>query len=355
MSNEPQLLVDRDGALGVISLNRPEALNSLNRAMVGAMQGALDRFEADPAIAAVLVKGAGERGLCAGGDIRMVHKSGRAGDGQGLAFWREEYRMNVHIARYSKPYIAFMDGIVMGGGVGISAHGSHRIVTERLKLAMPETGIGFFPDVGASFLLPRSPGELGTYLGLTGEIIGAADAILAGLADVCVPVAQLPALQDALATLSPAADAELVGDVVAAFATDPGPAPLESHLPLIDRCFAGDTVEEIVEALNGETDVFAGRTVERLWQRSPTALKITLRMLRLGRQSQTLEECIDREFAGSAAILTLDDFYEGVRAAVIDKDRNPTWRPGRIEDVTAAEIIRFFKPHPDPPIGAAGR
>ena len=351
VTDEPQILTDRDGAIGVITLNRPKALNSLTLDMVVAMEDMLDRCENDPAIAAVLVRGAGERGLCAGGDIRMVHDAGRAGDDLGLEFWRREYRMNARIPHYPKPYIVFMDGIVMGGGVGISAHGSHRVVTERLSLAMPETGIGFFPDVGASFLLPRAPGEFGTYLGLTGDVIGPADAILCHLADVCVPAGRLQALHNALSALSEAADGSAVDDVIASFAVDPGPARLDPHRPLIDRCFAHDTIEHIMAALEKEDDPFAAATHERLLKRSPTALKITLKMLRLGRASATLEECINREFAGAAEILKLDDFYEGVRAAVIDKDRNPKWRPDSIADVSEEDIARFFDPHPQPPIG----
>ncbi|MCL6707656.1 enoyl-CoA hydratase/isomerase family protein [Pseudomonas sp. R2.Fl] len=349
--DEAPILVSKDGSLGVITLNRPKALNSLNLDMVRAMEAAFDEFEADPAVSAVLIQGAGERGLCAGGDIRMVHDSGKAGDGQGLLFWWEEYRMNARIPRLAKPYVAFMDGIVMGGGVGVSAHGSHRIVTERLRLAMPETGIGFFPDVGATWLLTRKPGELGTYLGLTGEIIGAADAILAGLADRCVPSDRLADLRVALATLPGGAGAEALVQVIRQFAVDPGKPVLAEHLGLIDRAFRFDTIEEILAALDSEPGEFAANTRARLLARSPTSLKITLRMLRLGRTSASLEECLNREFAGSAAILGLPDFYEGVRAAVIDKDRNPRWSPDRIEAVSDASIARFFVPHPNPPLG----
>ncbi|MBR0557963.1 enoyl-CoA hydratase/isomerase family protein [Ciceribacter sp. L1K23] len=347
--DEAPVVVTKEGSLGIITLNRPRALNSLNLEMVHIMDAAFDDFEADPAIAAILITGAGERGLCAGGDIRMVHESGKAGDGQGLRFWWAEYRMNARIPHLSKPYVAFMDGIVMGGGVGVSAHGSHRIATERLKLAMPETGIGFFPDVGATWLLTRKGGELGTYLGLTGEIIGAADAILAGLADFCVASDRLPELRGVLAALSPDSGRVEVDEVMLRFATDPGTPTLTEHVDLIDRAFGFDTIEDILAALNREPGEFAAKTRERLLTRSPTSLKITLRMLRLGRASASLEECINREFAGSAAILDLPDFYEGVRAAVIDKDRNPRWSPDRIEAVAETDLKPFFVAHPDPP------
>jgi Enoyl-CoA hydratase/carnithine racemase len=351
--DEAPVLVTREGSLGVITLNRPKALNSLNLAMVRAMEAAFDEFEADRAISAILIRGAGERGLCAGGDIRMVHDSGKASDGQGLLFWWEEYRMNARIPHLAKPYVAFMDGIVMGGGVGVSAHGSHRVVTERLKLAMPETGIGFFPDVGATWLLTRETGELGTYLGLTGEIIGAADALLAGLADWCVPSDRLADLRVALAALPGGGGAEAAAEVIGRFAVDAGKPALAEHLALIDRTFRFDTIEEILAALESEPGEFAANTRARLLARSPTSLKITLRMLRLGRASVSLEECLNREFAGSAAILSLPDFYEGVRAAVIDKDRNPQWSPNRIEAVTDAAIAHFFMPHPNPPLATA--
>lgn len=348
--DEAPVLVTREGSLGIITLNRPRALNSLNLEMVRAMEAAFDQFEADPAVSAILIQGAGERGLCAGGDIRMVHDSGKSGDGQGLLFWWEEYRMNARIPHLAKPYVALMDGIVMGGGVGVSAHGSHRVVTERLKLAMPETGIGFFPDVGATWLLTRKPGELGTYLGLTGEIIGAADAVLAGLADWCVPSDRLAELRTGLAGMPGGAGAEAVAAVVRRYVIDPGKPMLEDHLDLIDRTFRFDTIEEILAALGSEPGEFAADTRKRLLARSPTSLKITLRMLRLGRTSASLEECLNREFAGSAAILGLPDFYEGVRAAVIDKDRNPRWSPDRVEAVSDAAIAHFFVSHPNPPI-----
>jgi enoyl-CoA hydratase len=351
-NNDAEVLVERRGALGILTLNRPRALNSLTLGMVRIIDAALDDFAADPAIAAVLLQGAGDRGLCAGGDIRMVHDSGKAGDGMGEMFWREEYRLNARIAHYAKPYIAVMDGITMGGGVGLSAHGSHRVATERLRLAMPETGIGFFPDVGATWLLAHAPGELGTYLGLTGAIVGAADAILANLADVAVESTRLPELIAALAALDAGADAEAVTKVIAEHRFETSAPPLAAHRSVIDRAFAHDTVEAIFEALAGEGGDFAAQTLQTLKSKSPTALNIALRMLREARASQDLETCLNREFAGAAMILTLADFYEGVRAAVIDKDRNPRWSPASLAEVTASDIQRFFRPHKAPPFGA---
>ena len=336
-TSDPQILVESDGALGRIRLNRPKALNSLNLAMVRDIEAALDAFEADPGIAAVLLTGEGERGLCAGGDIRMVHDGGRAGSREPVDFWREEYRMNARLARLEKPFVAFMDGIVMGGGVGVSVYGSHRIVTERTRFAMPETGIGFFPDVGASWFLTRGKGELGTYAGLTGEPLAAGDVIALGLADSFVRSERLPALAEALARLP-------AGEAVAAFA-EPAPEPaVAAHRALIDRLFAFDAVEEIFAALAADGSDLAQRALGLLRAKSPLSLKVTLRLLRLGRASASLEECLEREFAATAAVLRSHDFYEGVRAAVIDKDRNPQWRPATLGEVDERDVAAYFAP-----------
>lgn len=349
---EHQIVSEQFGSLGLITLNRPKALNSLTQQMVEGIDAALDRFEEERDVALVMIAGAGDRGLCAGGDIRMIYETGRTDPTIAETFWRGEYRLNARISRYRKPYLAILDGITMGGGVGIAAHGSHRVATERLKLAMPETGIGFFPDVGATWLLSRGPGELGTYLGLTGEIIGAADAIKAGLADVMVPSSKLVALGDALSSLSAEAKAENISSTIATFAEAPPPSRLGPHHQLIDRAFGYDTIEEIFEALEKESKDFAVATLGVLKSKSPTALKVALRMLRLAKQSGSLEECLDREFSGSAATLRLADFYEGLRAALIDKDRNPRWSPVTVSEVGEVQVAPFFAPHPAPPFGA---
>src|ERR1700684_249067 len=202
---EPDLIARREGSVGVIRLNRPKAINALSLEMSLALDAALDRFEADPAVALVLLEGAGERGLCAGGDIRGLYESSKAGGDLGKVFWRQEYIMNARIAKFPKPYVAFMDGLVMGGGVGLSAHGRHRVVTERTRLAMPEVGLGFFPDVGGTWLLSRSPGEIGTYFGLSGQTMNGPDAIHAGFGDAVVPSTKLPALREALTAVQPRA------------------------------------------------------------------------------------------------------------------------------------------------------
>ncbi|NSZ03412.1 enoyl-CoA hydratase/isomerase family protein [Agrobacterium tumefaciens] len=339
---DAQVIVEKRGAAGIIRLNRPKAINSLTLPMVRDLFQALQRFEEDADISCVVLTGEGDRGLCAGGDVRIIHDLGKAGDPQVLDFWREEFPLNYRIARFGKPYIALMDGIVMGGGVGISAHGSHRIVTERTKLAMPETGIGYFPDVGGSWLLPRAPGECGTWLGLTGNVVTAADAIYAGFADYLVPSDRLDGL---IQDLSQAADTDSIETAIAVRAVEAGEGVLSINRDIIDATFRFDTVEEIFEALSARQDAFSRETLEVLQKRSPTSLKLTLKLLRLGRESASLIECLEREFAAGTEILRQHDFYEGVRAALVDKDRNPRWQPARLEEVREEDIAPYFAAH----------
>ncbi|WP_376742727.1 enoyl-CoA hydratase/isomerase family protein [Ensifer canadensis] len=336
----PEVIVEHQGAIGRIRLNRMKALNSLNVPMIRLIAEALTEFESDPSVAAVMVTGEGERGLCAGGDIRMIYESGRERPAEGAQFWREEFIVNSRISAYPKPYVAIMDGIVMGGGVGISAHGSHRVVTERTRLAMPETGIGYFPDVGATWLLPHAPGEFGTYLGLTGRDIGATDAIHARLADHYVPTAKLDELFSTLAALPPSAKAADVDAAIQGVAEQVPPSPLAAHLKAIDRCFAFDTVEEILAALEAEDSDFGRETLALLRSRSALSMALTLDLLRAGRKSASLNECLEREYSATLGMLSNPDFYEGVRAAVIDKDRNPRWSVG-LSDVTEEKRAQF--------------
>ncbi|KJF73055.1 enoyl-CoA hydratase/isomerase family protein [Agrobacterium arsenijevicii] len=339
---ETQVIVERQGRAGIIRLNRPKAINSLTLPMVRGLFQALHHFEDDPGISCVVLTGEGDRGLCAGGDVRIIHDLGRAGDPQVLEFWREEFPLNYRIARFGKPYVALMDGIVMGGGVGISAHGSHCIVTERTKLAMPETSIGYFPDVGGSWLLPKAPGECGTWLGLTGNAVTAADAIYAGFADHFVSSEHLA---DLVYDLSQAVDAEDVEAAITTYAVDAGEGVLSANRQIIDATFRFDTVEEIFAALSARDEAFSRETLEVLKKRSPTSLKLTLKLLRLGRESASLIECLEREFAAGTEILRGHDFYEGVRAALIDKDRNPRWQPARLEEVREEDLLSYFAAH----------
>jgi len=345
---ESHVLIERVGSLGRIRLNRPKALNSLTLEMVRQISAALDQFATDPLTAAVLITGEGERGLCAGGDIRSLYDSSRGDTHLGETFWREEYILNARINRFGKPYIAVMDGITMGGGVGISAHGSHRIVTERTRLAMPETGIGFFPDVGGTWLLARSPGEIGTYLGLTGDQIGGADAIQAGLADVFVPTSAIPSLINALTALPASADGDAVWKILNAVAQPADPAPLRENAALIDRAFAANDVETILAELTRLETAFAAKTQATLRAKSPTSLKVTLRLLRLARASARLEDCLNREFATARHIFTGHDFREGVRAAVIDKDRNPRWSPASLNQISDSDVDAYMIAAPEP-------
>jgi enoyl-CoA hydratase len=337
----PDILVEHQGALGRIKLNRPKAINALTLEMIHDIAAALRQFAAAPEIGTVLISGEGERGLCAGGDIRALYDHGRDGSGFGQTFFRDEYRMNAQIADYPKPYVAIMDGITMGGGVGVSAHGSVRIVTERTRMAMPETGIGFFPDVGGTWLLSRAPGELGTFIGLTGDGVGGADAILAGFADYFVPSEQLAALIEALATLPNAATIQQVQATVRGFAIE-APPPLTAHRAEIDASFGFESLEEIIAALESSGSAFAQKTLGVLKQKSPTSMKVTLRLLREAARSTTLRECLQREFAAAQQVLASDEFYEGVRAAVVDKDRSPKWRPATLAEVTPETLAPYF-------------
>lgn len=333
-----EILVGRDGALGHIRLNRPRALNSLTLDMVRAMTVALDAFASDDRVAAVLVDGAGERGLCAGGDIRAIYDSARRRDGYAQRFLREEYALNARIAAYPKPYIAVMDGITMGGGVGISAHGSHRVVTERTRLALPEAAIGFFPDVGATWLLSRAPGEIGAWIALTGEALGPDDAIYAGLADAFVNSADLPAVHEALVTLAPSRPAD-VASTLRALARTPASGRLQQDRAAIDRLMAFDDASAIWRALEADGSDFAQRVLRAMSAASPTSLKLTVRLLRLGRAAATLEDCLIMEYRAACRALHGHDFLEGIRAAVIDKDKQPRWSPAQLDEV-GEDLIR---------------
>ncbi|UHS57583.1 enoyl-CoA hydratase/isomerase family protein [Agrobacterium vaccinii] len=337
-----EIILEKNGSVGLIRLNRPKAINSLNEAMVAGMKAGLDLFLRDSDIVCVILCGEGPRGLCAGGDVRLIFEARAASEVDRTRFWRDEFPLNEAISRYSKPFIAFMDGIVMGGGVGISAHGRYRIVTERTRLAMPETAIGYFPDVGATWLLPKAPGETGTWLGLTGREIGAADAMFAGLADYHITSDRLPELVEALSGVAFSAD---VGGVIESMSSRPATAGfLAVERQAIDAAFCFDTVQEILDALSRDSSAFAQETLATLNTRSPTSLILTLRLLRQGRESTSLMACLEREFAAGCEVLRNHDFYEGVRAALIDKDRNPKWQPATLSDVDAASIERYFQP-----------
>ncbi|MCM3882971.1 enoyl-CoA hydratase/isomerase family protein [Frankia sp. R82] len=345
--SQPEVLVSREGiggALGRLTLNRPRSINALTTTMVETLDEALADWANDPGVAAVLLDGAGERGLCAGGDMRAVRAAIVAGQPEdALAFWSSEYRLNARIRRFPKPYIAIMDGIVMGGGLGLSAHGDVRIVTERSVLAMPEVAIGFVPDVGGTWLLSHAPGELGTHLALTGRHIGPADAITAGLADHYLPSAEIPALLEVLRT---AADpAEAIANYNFSIHTPP-PGELAAQREWIDDLYRSDNIARIVNLLTHSVKPAARDAGAEIVTKSPTALAVTLRALRAATTMSCLEDALDQEYRIANAALSTHDLTEGIRAALVDKDRTPRWSPARLADVTDAEVDRFFAPAP---------
>jgi enoyl-CoA hydratase/carnithine racemase len=339
---ETDLIARREGSVGVIRLNRPKAINAVTLEMFRDIDRALDQFEADPAVGLILLEGAGERGLCAGGDIRALYDSSQVKGDLGKILWREEYILNARIAKFAKPYVAFMDGIVMGGGVGLSAHGRHRVVTEKTRLAMPEVGLGFFPDVGGTWLLSRSPGEIGTYFGLTGQTMNGPDAIYARFADAVVPSGQLAALREKLVNLSAGVNSAEVKAVIDGFATGEASGPVAAMQPQIDRWFAHDRMQDIVATLQRDGSELAQSTLKTLNEKSPRGMVVALKLLRLARGSTSLEQCLVREYRAALEVFASDDFREGVRAAVIDKDRNPRWSPPAIEEVTPEMVAPYF-------------
>ena len=337
--SDAEIIFERRGAAGLVTLNRPKALNAVTHGMVRALRAQLDEWADDPAITRVVIQAAGERAFSAGGDIRALTDLGKAGKhDEMLQFWRDEYPLNTAIKNYRKPYVALIDGLVMGGGVGVSVHGSHRVAGDRFQFAMPEVGIGFFPDVGATWFLPRMPGALGTYCGLTGERFDAADALAAGIATHRIPSARFPALLDGLTgTVS-------VDAVLAAFAEPAGEGKIAARRASIDRLFAGDSVEDILAGLDRETaDEWAWKTAATMRAKSPLSLKIALEQVRRGR-SWDFETCMRAEFRIVSRVIHDHDFYEGVRAVIVDKDNKPRWQPATLAGVSAAEVERHFAP-----------
>jgi len=345
MSDEPEVLIEQRDGLGLITLNRPEAINALTHAMVLTITDALRDWADDDRVRTVAVIGAGERGLCAGGDIVAIHDdakqrqsepdSSSAAESSTGRFWRDEYVLNALIGRYPKPYVVVMDGIVMGGGVGLSGHGSHRIVTERSKVGMPEVGIGFIPDVGGTYLLSRTPGHLGAHVALTTSQMRAGDAIAAGFADYFVPSEQIPALLQTLAT-------EAADIAISKYATTAPESELAAQRDWIDACYSADSVEEIVERLQQNPAEQAGKAAAELLAKSPVAVHVTLRSLHSARGHDSLEAVLNEEYRVSVASLGSHDLVEGIRAQVIDKDRNPQWSPGTMTEVTAARVDAYF-------------
>jgi len=333
-SPQSDILFERRGAAGIVRLNRPQALNAVTHEMVRALARQLAAWASDAAVTRVIITAAGERAFSAGGDIRALYELGRAGrQAEMLTFWRDEYPLNAYIKRFPKPYVALIDGLVMGGGVGISIHGSHRVAGDRFSFAMPEVGIGFFPDVGATWFLPRMPGELGTWCALTGDRLKSADAVAAGIATHHVRSERFADLADALCG-NVSVDA-----VLGAFAEPAGQGT--AYRGPIDRLFAGDRVEDILAKLEAETGEWAVKTAAAIRTKSPLSLKIALAQVRRGRD-WSFGDCMRAEFRIVSRIVYGHDFYEGVRAVIVDKDNVPRWRPAGLADAADADVERHF-------------
>jgi len=341
VTDESDDIVSRvENGIGFVTLNRPKAINSLNQSMIDGLRAVLTAWEQDAAIDAVVLSGAGERGLCAGGDVVAIYHSARAEGVEARRFWRDEYLMNAQIGRFPKTYVALMDGIVMGGGVGVGAHANTRVVTDTSKVGLPEVGIGFIPDVGGAYLLSRAPGSLGLHAALTGAPFSGADAIALGFADHFVPHDKLDTLRQTIA-------ADGVERAIAAHAEQPPPSSLVAQRDWIDDCYAGDTVIDIVAALRGHHAGPANDAANLIATRSPIALSVTLAAVRRATKLDTLEDVLAQDYRVSSASLRSHDLVEGIRAQLVDKDRNPKWSPASLADVTADQVDAYFAPVDD--------
>jgi enoyl-CoA hydratase len=343
------VLLETRGPVGLVTLNRPKALNALSLDMCRALHPRLDAWAADPSVRAVVIRGAGGKAFCAGGDVRAVAGSvarPEAGASLSREFFLAEYSLNHRIHHFPKPFIALVDGICMGGGLGLSVHGAFRVVTEKLVLAMPETAIGIFPDVGGGWFLPRFPGETGTYLGMTGARCDAADALWLGYATHQVESSRLEDVVSALVEADWRGEArEVVGRVLVGFQQARGPSRLAERARDIARCFAADRVEDILAALEREGTEWARETRETLLRMSPTSLRVTLRQLRIGR-GQDYDATARMEYRLSQAMTARPDFREGIRAVLVDKDQKPRWSPATLVEVTDAEVEACFAHRP---------
>jgi enoyl-CoA hydratase len=335
-----EVLTEVEGNVGLITLNRPKAINSLNQQMVDALSTILTGWAEDDAVRVVVLSGAGERGLCAGGDVVSIYHSARKDGVEARRFWRDEYLLNAQISDFAKPYVALMDGIVMGGGVGVSAHANTRVVTDTSKIAMPEVGIGFIPDVGGVHLLSRAPGGLGLHAALTGAPFSGADAIAMGFADHYVPHEDVEAFRRAVVT-------DGVEAALAEYAVEPPPSELAAQRDWIDECFSGDTVADIVAALRAHGAGPADDAADLIATRSPIALSVTLEAVRRAAKLETVKDVLVQDYRVSSASLRSHDLVEGIRAQLIDKDRNPKWSPATLAEITAADVEAYFAPVDD--------
>ncbi|MGR6976258.1 enoyl-CoA hydratase/isomerase family protein [Mycobacteroides abscessus] len=326
--------------VGLLTLNRPKAINSLTYDMIAAMSAVLAEWEADDAVRVVVLSGAGERGLCAGGDVVAVHDSAKIDGVAARRFFRDEYVLNAQIARFPKPYVALMDGIVMGGGVGVGGHANIRIVTDTSKVAMPEVGIGFIPDVGGTYLLSRAPGQLGLHAALTGAPFSGADAIALGFADHYVP-------HDRLEKFTKAIIDSDIATALAVHGTNAPSSDLLAQRNWVDECYGSESVADIVAALQARGDERARAAADQILTRSPIALSVTLAAVRRARELPSLEAVLTQEYRVSSQSVRSHDLVEGIRAQLVDKDRNPQWVPKTLAEVTKADVEEFFQPVSD--------
>ncbi|MEM9571150.1 MAG: enoyl-CoA hydratase/isomerase family protein [Pseudomonadota bacterium] len=335
-----------EGGVGHLTLNRPDALHALNLDMCETILAALRVWAQDPAVDIVVIDHAADtRGFCAGGDIAMLRESGLGDGKQARDFFAEEYRMNAAIKSFPKPYLALMDGVTMGGGVGLSVHGTHRIATERTLFAMPETGIGLFPDVGGGWFLPRLRGELGTWLALTGARLKGADVAAAGVATHFLPSELIPNLKSQIADADfSAGAAEMLGEILARLTHAVPAGSFEANMAVINACFNADTAEEIVAALAADESEWASEQIKTIATKSPETVKVALRQVREGGACETFEDNMRMEYRIGWRKVQSPDFIEGVRAVIIDKDHAPNWNPDTLEGVSAADVARYFEP-----------
>ena len=342
MTENSEVLVETRGPLAIVTLNRPKALNALTFNMIKELDKTLRAISEDKRVAAVALLGAGEKAFCAGGDVVALTRRDEGSDALRAEFFREEYVLNHLIHTFPKPYIPLVDGISMGGGVGVSVHGSHKVATEKVMFAMPETAIGLFPDVGGSYFLPRLPGELGTYLALTNSRLKGGDVVSGGIYDAYVESARIPELVDALVDADWSGDADAVADaVIGRFSREAGTFALEAERACIDRCFAFDTVQDILDALDATDSPFAEEAAAAIRAKSPLMSAVSLKQLRLGRDL-SFEDCMVMEYRMTQACMAGTEFFEGVRAMLVDKDRSPNWSPDTLDAVTPEMIDAHF-------------
>lgn len=330
------------GNIGLITLNRPEALNALSGEMIYALTHQLQIWNDDPEISMVLIQGAGGKAFCAGGDLKAVYSYGPSRANTGLHFYEEEYKLNLMIYNYSKPYVAILDGIAMGGGLGISLHGARAIATEKLQLAMPETAIGFFPDVGAGCFFQHCPHKIGLYLALTGNSIGVADAVYANLVDAFVPSTKIETLVSQLCAQDLTFDTLAIFDKICTELQEtPGDSSLQHHANVIENCFSKNSVAGILATLNAEGTTWSKQQVAILNSRSPTSLKVTFTLMNI-EQGMELKDALALEMRIAQHFMQQHDIYEGIRALLIDKTRDPKWQPATLSAVNDKDIEQLF-------------